>query len=182
MNDKPPGGDRLSLGEQAAQARDSGADFVAVDHHVDHAVIAQIFRTLEAFRQLLADRLLDHARPGKADQSAGFRDVDIARRRVGGGDAARRRIGVDDDVGLARGAQAKRRTARSEFLLQPGRLAAEVDPLAALPIEPTAAALAVNLADLYRQTGREITASRRFGSWCRCRRRRPRSSTRSAYR
>ena len=71
-------------------------------HHVDHAVVAQIFRPLKTFRQLLADRLLDDARAGEADQRAGLGDVHVAQHRIRGGDAAGRRIGEHDDVGLAR--------------------------------------------------------------------------------
>ena len=41
-------------------------------------MLQQKFRTLKAFRQLLADGLLDDARSGKADQRAGFGDVEIA--------------------------------------------------------------------------------------------------------
>ena len=41
-------------------------------HHVDHAVVAQIFRFLKAVGQLLADGLLDHPRTGEADQRAGL--------------------------------------------------------------------------------------------------------------
>ena len=56
---------------------------------------------LEAFRQLLADGLLDHARAGEADQRAGLGDVHVAQHRIGRGDAAGGRIGEHDDVGLA---------------------------------------------------------------------------------
>ena len=77
------------------------AELVAVHDHVDHAVLEQIFGALEALRQLLADRLLDDARAGEADQRARLGDVDVAEHGVGGGDAAGRRIGEDDDVGKA---------------------------------------------------------------------------------
>ena len=40
--------------------------------HVDHAVLQQIFRALEALGQLLADGLLDDARAGEADDRAGL--------------------------------------------------------------------------------------------------------------
>ena len=58
-------------GEQRAQAREGGAHVVARHHHVDHAVGAQVFGALEAFGQLFADGLLDHARAGEADHGAG---------------------------------------------------------------------------------------------------------------
>ena len=69
--------------------------------HVDHAVLHQIFGALEAFRQLFADRLLDDARAGKADQRAGLGDVHVAQHGVGGGDAAGGRVGQHDDIGQA---------------------------------------------------------------------------------
>ena len=54
---------------------------------------SQIFGALEAFRQLLADGLLDDARAGEADQRAGLGDLDVAQHGVGRGDAAGGRIG-----------------------------------------------------------------------------------------
>ena len=78
---------------------------MAVHHHVDHAVVAQVLRLLEAFRQFLADGLLDHARAGEADQRAGLGDVHVAEHGVGRGDAAGGRIGEHDDVGPLRLAQ-----------------------------------------------------------------------------
>ena len=75
---------------------------MAVDDHVDHAVLQQIFGALEAFGQLLADRVLDHALAREADQRARLRDVHVAQHRVAGGDAACRRIGEHDDVGETR--------------------------------------------------------------------------------
>ena len=65
----------------------------------------QIFRTLETFRQLLADGLLDDARPGEADQRARLRDMDVAEHGIGRRDAAGGRVGQHDDVGLASLAQ-----------------------------------------------------------------------------
>ena len=69
-------------------------------HHVDHAVVLQIFRALKPFRQFLADGLLDHARAGKADQRAGLGDLHVAQHRIGGGDAAGGRVGQHHDIGL----------------------------------------------------------------------------------
>jgi hypothetical protein len=40
-------------------------------HHVDHAVVAQVFGLLETVRQFFADGLLDDARAGEADQAPG---------------------------------------------------------------------------------------------------------------
>ena len=56
---------------------------------IDHSVFLQILGTLETVGQFLSDRLFDDARPGKADQGAGFGEMDIAEHGVGGGDAPR---------------------------------------------------------------------------------------------
>ena len=64
-------------------------------------MLEQIFRALEALGKLLADRLLDDALAGEADQRAGLGDLDVAKHCVGRGNAAGRRIGQDDDVGQA---------------------------------------------------------------------------------
>ena len=77
------------------------AKLVAVDHHVDHAVLEQVLRPLEALRQALADGALDHPRPGEADQRPRLGDGDVAQHGVRGGDAAGGRIGQDDDIGQA---------------------------------------------------------------------------------
>ena len=53
-------------------------------------------------RQLLADRVLDHARAGEADDGVGLGDMDVAQHGERGRDAAGRRIGQHDDVGQAR--------------------------------------------------------------------------------
>ena len=68
--------------------RQRGAQLVAMDDHVDHAVLEQIFGALEAFRQLLADRLGDDARAGETDLRAGLGDLDVAQHGVGRADAA----------------------------------------------------------------------------------------------
>ncbi len=65
----------------------------ATRDHVDHAVIHQIFRALESFRQLFADGLFDDARPGETDLRARLGDMDVAQHGKGGGDAAGGRVG-----------------------------------------------------------------------------------------
>ena len=55
--------------QQMHQAGKRLAQVVAVNHHVDHSVVAQILRTLEPFRQPLANRLLDHTLAGEARQA-----------------------------------------------------------------------------------------------------------------
>jgi hypothetical protein len=97
------------LGQQAAELGQRRRDLVAVDDHVDHAVLLEIFGALEAVGQLLADGLLDHARAGEADQRAGLGDVDVAQHGVGGGDAAGGRVGQHDEIGQAGSTQAPHR-------------------------------------------------------------------------
>src|SRR5687768_16176435 len=62
---------RSSGGRQLEEQRDERRKLVAhlapVDDHVDGAVLQQEFGALEAFRQGLAHRLLDDARPGETD-------------------------------------------------------------------------------------------------------------------
>ena len=65
-------------------------------------MIQQIFRALEPFGQLFADRLFDHARPGETNQRVGFGDLYVAQHRVTGGDAAGRRVGQHANIGQAR--------------------------------------------------------------------------------
>ena len=90
------------LQQQPAKPGDGRAQIVAMHHHVDHAVGEQVLGLLKAFRQLFADGLLDDARAGETDQRARLGDLHVAEHGVRGGDAAGRRIGQHDDVGLAR--------------------------------------------------------------------------------
>ena len=90
---------RREIGDQQ---RELLLQVAARNDHVDDAVLEQIFGALESLGQLLADGLLDHPLAGEADQRARLGDLDVAEHRVGGGDAAGRRIGEDDDIGQAR--------------------------------------------------------------------------------
>src|SRR3546814_9949333 len=63
-----PSGVLLLRHQQANDPAQSVAKLPPVDDHVQHAVRKQIFRALEALRQLLADRAFDHALPRKADE------------------------------------------------------------------------------------------------------------------
>ena len=51
---------------------------MAMHHHVDHAVREEILGLLEALGQLLADRLLDHARARKTNERTGLGNVHVA--------------------------------------------------------------------------------------------------------
>src|SRR5207302_1562208 len=66
---------------------------------VDHAVSEQELGQLKTFRELLADRLLDHARAGKGDERFGLGQNQIAQHRKGGGHAARCGVGEKRDKG-----------------------------------------------------------------------------------
>ena len=88
-------GDRAGRGRERfitrwASRAQRRAQLVAMHHHVDHAVLQQIFGALEAFRQLLADRLRNDARAGEADLRAGLGDLDVAQHGIGRADAADR--------------------------------------------------------------------------------------------
>ena len=92
----------LRAQQQIEQPGQRGAQLAALHHHVEHAVLQQIFGALEAFRQLLADRLLDDAGAGEADQRARLGDLDVAQHGEAGGDAAGGRIGQHHDDRAAR--------------------------------------------------------------------------------
>ena len=109
---------RGRLGQEPAQLGDGRAQIVAMHHHIDHAVVAQIFRLLKSVRQFLANGLLDDARAGEADQRAGLGDLNVAEHRIGRGDAAGGRIGEHDDIRLARLAQPLHRDGGARHLHQ----------------------------------------------------------------
>ncbi|MPL60817.1 hypothetical protein SDC9_06379 [bioreactor metagenome] len=94
------------------------AQFLAVGDAVEHAVVEQVFGALEALGQLLADRLFDHARAGKADQRIRFRDLHVAEHGIGRRDAARRRVGEHDDIGQVRFLQHLHRNGGARHLHQ----------------------------------------------------------------
>ena len=107
---------RTASHENADDARQRLGELVAMHDHVDHAVGEEVLRALEALRQLLADRLLDDARSGKADERTRLRNLDIAEHGIGRGDAARRRIRQHDDVGQTCLAQLLDRNGRPRHL------------------------------------------------------------------
>lgn len=70
----------------------------AGDNLIHKAVLFQIFCSLEAIRQFLADGLPDHPGAGKADKGTRFGQGDVAQRGEAGGDTARGGMGKDRDV------------------------------------------------------------------------------------
>ena len=62
-------------------------------------MLQQVLGALEPVGQGLAYRLLDHAGTGKADQCAGFGDLDVAQHGKAGGHATGRWIAQDCHVG-----------------------------------------------------------------------------------
>src|SRR5215471_1576159 len=68
----------LRIHQQRNEPDQGLAQLVAMHHGVDHAVLQQVLRTLEAGRQFLADRILDYARAGEADDGVGLGKMDIA--------------------------------------------------------------------------------------------------------
>jgi len=69
-----------------------------MNHHVDHAMLVQILGALEAFGQLLADRVLDDTLAGESDQGPRLSDVNVTQHRVARRDATRRGISQDNDI------------------------------------------------------------------------------------
>ena len=85
--------------QQRAKPGERRADVLPFHHHVDHAMRFEIFGALKTFRQAFANCLFDHPGASKTDDRAGFGDMDIAEHGIRRRDAARRRIGQDDDIG-----------------------------------------------------------------------------------
>ena len=77
-------------------------------------MLEQELRALEALGQLLADRLLDDARPGEADEGARLGHVQVAEHGEGRGDAAGGGVGEQADE---REAAPRRRRARAAEIL-----------------------------------------------------------------
>src|ERR1700737_656415 len=90
------------LGQEPAEIGESGPQLVAVHDHVHHPMLLQIFGTLEAVWQFLADGLLDDTGAGKPDERTGFCEVHIPQHGIGSSDAPGGRVGQNDDVGLSR--------------------------------------------------------------------------------
>src|SRR5712692_8525058 len=100
----------VKLAQEKVEGRGNvGFQILAVDNGVEEAMLEQELGALETFGQLLADGLLDHARPGKADQRAGLGNVQIAQHGVAGGDASGGRVGEHGDVGHAHFVQPRQR-------------------------------------------------------------------------
>ncbi len=66
---------------------------LAFHNHIDHAMLQKKHRPLKLVRQLLLDRLHDHAGTGKADQGLRFGDDHIAQHGDARGHAPERGIG-----------------------------------------------------------------------------------------
>lgn len=79
------------------QTRQARTQLIARNDHVDGAMFQQELATLEAFRQLLAHGLLDHARAGKTDQRLRLGHDDITKHRQAGGNTAIDRISQHGD-------------------------------------------------------------------------------------
>jgi len=70
-------------------ARDFGTQILAMHDAVDEAVLEKKLAGLEAVGQFEADRVLDRALAGEADQSTGLGQGDVPLKREAGGDARR---------------------------------------------------------------------------------------------
>jgi hypothetical protein len=79
---------RVAAGQHRQQSSQPVAQFPSIHDHVDGAMLQQELAALKAFRQFFPHGLLDHPRPGEADQRLGFGDIDVAQHRQAGGDPA----------------------------------------------------------------------------------------------
>ena len=68
--------------------RDIGSQLFPVDHRIEHPVLEEKLAALEAWRELLANRLLDDPRSGKSNQRARFTDIQVPQHGKRGGDAS----------------------------------------------------------------------------------------------
>jgi len=89
-----------------------------VNDAIDHSLGEQELGPLESFRQLLIDRLLDHARSGEPDQRPRLRQDHVADGGEAGRHAPRRRVGHDRDVGDARVVEPRQERVRLGHLHQ----------------------------------------------------------------
>ncbi len=85
--------------EHGEQHREAVAQLAAVHDQVDRALLEQELGALEAFRQLLAHGLLDHARAGEADQRVGLGDDHVAHEGKARRHAAHGGVGEQGDEG-----------------------------------------------------------------------------------
>src|SRR5215510_12899796 len=91
--------DRLRLGRGALgshepeRARERGFEVAPIDDQIEHAALDEELAALKSLGELLPDRLLDDARARESNQGLRFGDVQIAKHRKAGGDAAGGRIG-----------------------------------------------------------------------------------------
>ena len=89
--------DRM-LPHESKRSRDGAFHFAAIDDEVEHPVLEEKLTALKSLGQLLANRLLDDARAGEANQRSRLRDVQIAEHREARRHASRGRVGQDRDV------------------------------------------------------------------------------------
>src|SRR5262245_46234720 len=64
-------------GKETEELRKSLFHRTALHDHVEHSVLEEVLRPLEAGRERLADGLLDHPRPGESDESLRLGDVEV---------------------------------------------------------------------------------------------------------
>src|SRR5882724_6376802 len=89
--------------------RDKGLQIFALDHGVKHAVLQKKLAGLEARRQLLANGLLNNARPGKPNQRTRLRDIQVAQHGVRSRNASGGGVGQDGNVRHLRGIKTRQR-------------------------------------------------------------------------
>ena len=109
---------RLCHHQHAKNLRQCFPKVMTMHDLVDHAFFLKIFGALKPFGQLFANCVFDHARPGKADKGAGFRQMYIAKHGVTRRDPARGRIAEHDNIGEVIFAQSLNGDGRSGHLHQ----------------------------------------------------------------
>lgn len=90
----------LTLGpHEGEDVGDLAPEVLAVHNAVDHPVLEQELAGLESLGEVGVDGLLDHPWSREADERLWLGEDDVSEHRVARGDAARRGVGENRDVG-----------------------------------------------------------------------------------
>src|SRR5690606_21687531 len=73
-----------TAGEGTQDRGEAQFERLARNHVVDHPLVQEELRSLEALGEVLFDGLLDHTRPGERDEGARLGEDDVAKGREAG--------------------------------------------------------------------------------------------------
>src|SRR6476661_8014560 len=81
------------LAHEVERVQDEISQVLSFDNRIEHAVFEQELGALKTFRQLLFNRLLDHARPRETDLRSRLGNVEVPEHREARSNSTGRRIG-----------------------------------------------------------------------------------------